>query len=324
MVVNGSVFAAGQWIQFINPAGTFRIMAITGNTLTLQNAAADGITPITGNPVPPFQYGPNASFVTVAQPSQLTQAQFNEQIKNALALVESVCFNSIPEKANNEQVYMMGYVKSSLCGPTDGCCLRKMADGGPYLDEAGNAFFGGSVSAPAFNVPVPSGGIPSSNTTPINPNGGTGGGYLVAFVNPTTGATTYIDLFSGAQNNKNYSIGLSSTGVISLVEQASPFKAFALFDGTTGPACTVLNSSNVTTVTRISTGRYQITFQNPMPNVNYLVLVTVGDDAAQSFAVSGAEISSTRLTASIEIQTAASTENSSNLRNFNRINIVIF
>jgi hypothetical protein len=226
IVTNGSLFAAGQWIQFINPAGSFRIIAITGNTLTIQNASADGTTPIAGNPVPPYQYPANSAFVTIGQPVQLTEQQFNNQIKDALSQIDAACFNNIPVKADNEQVFMLGYLKSNVGGPAAGACLRKMQDDAPYLDEAGNMVFQQPISAPAVNVPVPSGGITPNNSTPLNPNNGTGGGFLSTFVNPTTGETSYIDLFAGKSNNNQYMVSLSQTGQLSLVDNLGKNKSY--------------------------------------------------------------------------------------------------
>ena len=216
-VADGSLFAAGQWIQFVNPTGTFRVMSIAGNTLILSNAAADGVTPIAGNPTPPTQYGVNAQFVTVAQPSDLSPSQFSAMVQTALQGLSSVCLNEIPQRSNAEQSFLLQYVKSSLCPESDGgCCLRKAQDNDPYIDVDGKAIFSHPVQATAFNVPVPPGGIPSSNTTLINQNNGTGGGYLIPFVNPVTGLTTYIDLFSGASNDSDYVFHLSNTGALSM------------------------------------------------------------------------------------------------------------
>ncbi len=123
----------------------------------------------------------------------------------------SMCLNGISERFDSEEVFMLGYTKG-----TEGKCLRIMQEDGPYLNEDGIMIFQQAIQAPAFNSPVPDGGIPSSNFTPLNPNNGTGGGYLLSFVNPETGQQVYIDLFSGAANSNEYVLSLSSTGQLSM------------------------------------------------------------------------------------------------------------
>lgn len=224
-VQNGANFAVGQWIQFVNPAGTFRIMSITGNVLSLLNAASDGITAITGNPVPPYQYPYNAQFVVVSQPTQLTQAQYNSIVQQSLEEIESICLHQIPEKTDSEQVFLLGYLKSSVCQDEEGC-LRKMQPDGPYIDENGNTVFQQPISAPAVNIPVPVGGIPPNNLANLNPNNGTGGGFLTPFVNPLTGETTYINLFSGITNGGAYAFYLNSAGQLVLTDQIGKHEVY--------------------------------------------------------------------------------------------------
>jgi hypothetical protein len=215
LVANGALFTPGQWIQFVNHFGIFRIISITGNTLQLSNAAADGVTAIAGNPAPPYQYPVNAAFVAVGDPRQQSLSEFAAYVASALTTLQSVCLDNLESQGANENVYLLGYLKSSLCDGDSGACLRKQSLA--YIDNTGVLHFDGPISAEQFNVPVPDGGIPSNNTTPLNPNNGTGGGFLLPFYNPTTGLVTYIDLFSGIENNSAYSFYLSTSGVISLI-----------------------------------------------------------------------------------------------------------
>ena len=219
LVSDGAMFAAGQWIQFVNPSGIFRIISITGNTLQLQNAAADGITAIAGNPLPPYQYPYNAAFVAVGDPRQQSLAEFAAYVAAALATLQSVCFDNLDTQSPNEEVYLLGYLKTNLCNNDSSACLRKQELA--YIDNNGVLHFDGTITAEQFNVPVPIGGIPNNNTTPVNPNNGTTGGFLLPFYNPTTGIVSYIDLFSGITNDDIYSLYLSPAGIISLVPSAS-------------------------------------------------------------------------------------------------------
>lgn len=215
LVADGSIFAAGQWLQFVNPSGIFRIISITGNTLQLQNAAADGITEIAGNPFPPYQYPYNAAFVAVGDPRQQSLAEFASYVAEALATLQSVCFDNLDTQSPNEEVYLLGYLKTNLCNNDSSACLRKQELA--YIDNNGVLHFDGPISAEQFNIPVPVGGIPNDNSTPVNPNAGSTGGFLLPFYNPTTGIVSYIDLFTGIANGQTYSFYLSSTGLISLV-----------------------------------------------------------------------------------------------------------
>lgn len=322
LVADGSLFAAGQWIQFINPSGIFRIISITGNTITIQNSAANGVTAITGNPVPPTQYPANAAFVTVGDPRQLTEAQFAALVQTAIASLQSICLGEIPAQGPTEQIYLLGYLKSNLCGDGDGACIRKQELA--YIDQEGILHFANGVVAEGFSVPVPAGGVPFNNSIVVNPNNGTSGGFLLPFYDPSTGQSTYVNLFSGKTNGTSYNISLSPTGQISLTPSPTSFiKAWATFDGSpAGPNLPMRSNTNVTSITKVSTGRYRVTFTTPMPNTNYAVLVTVGD-TLRTNCISGSEITATRLANSVEIQTATSTENSSNNADFTSVNVMI-
>jgi len=218
-VADGTRFTAGQWIQFVNPAGTFRITSIVGNNLTLSNALPDGLTPIDGNPIPPMQYPVGAAFVSGVKPEQMNVEQWKTKIQSILSLLTNVNFASVPQQGDAEELYLLGYVKSSLCsGAEEGCNVRKQKPTGAYIDAAGKLILSGAVKATAFEIPIPTGGLPAQNTTILNPTNGTGAGFLLTFINPTTGELKYLDLFSGKSNNKQYVISLKADGSIELVE----------------------------------------------------------------------------------------------------------
>ncbi len=218
-VADGSKFAAGQWVQFVNPTGTFRIISITGNNLTLSNATPDGVSAIEGNPVPPTQYPIGAAFVSVSQPVQITMAQFNAKVQDAIKLLTTISIDGIAVQGSAEKIYLLGFLKSDMCNNVaQSCELRKVRTDGPYIDETGKVIFPSGVESPFFKIPVPTGGIPAQNAVALNPNSGTGGGFLISFINPSTGVTTYVDLFSGKANDKIYNVKLTTSGTIELVE----------------------------------------------------------------------------------------------------------
>lgn len=276
LVADGSIFAAGQWIQFINPSGIFRIISITGNTITIQNSAADGVTAIAGNPVPPTQYPTNAAFVTVGDPRQLTEAQFAALVQTAIASLQSICLGEIPEQGPTEQIYLLGYLKSNLCGDGDGACIRKQDLA--YIDQEGILHFANGVVADSFSVPVPPSGVPSNNSVIVNPNNGTGGGFLLPFYNPSTGQATYINLFSGKTNGGLYGIQLSPTGQISLIDGISKQQYFwpqkLVHEGLgtyTGYPSQEVNVATVTGVTPL-----------PAWATNVIIRLTANFDSTQS------------------------------------------
>lgn len=323
LVADGSIFAAGQWIQFVNPSGIFRIISITGNTLFLQNAAADGVTAIDENPIPPYQYMSGAAFVTVGDPRQPSLSEFAVKVQEAIASLQSLCLSNIPTKANSEQIYLLGYLKSTTCGPNEGACARKQELA--YIDENGILHFDGTIIADKFNVPVPAGGIPNNNATPVNPNNGTGGGFLLPFYNPATGTVSYIDLFAGVTNGSSYNISVSSTGLISLTSAPASFiKAWVSFDGTgAGPNMTIRSHSNVSSVVKISVGRYRINFTTAMPNTNYAVIGSNGHSSAVDHAASLMSIATTRLTTSVEVLSTYTTTISDGPVDYSDLNVMI-
>lgn len=152
--------------------------------------------------------------MAVGDPRELSLSEFAAKVQTALASLSSICLNSISEKTNQEEVYFLGYLKSSLCDENVGACLRKQNFA--YIDKNGVMHFNGSIVANSFSIPVPEGGIPSNNSAVLNPNNGTGGGFLLPFYNPATGVVTYIDLFSGVTNGGIYAFEISPTGQISL------------------------------------------------------------------------------------------------------------
>lgn len=61
-------------------------------------------------------------------------------------------------------------------------------------------------------------------------------------------------------------------------EQKQIAKAWVNFDGTTSPG-TIRSSYNVSSITRLSTGFYQVNFSSAMSDVNYSLCLTSYDDS---------------------------------------------
>ena len=223
LVADGTIFAAGQWLQFVNPSGIFRIISITGNTLQLQNAAADGITEIAGNPFPPYQYPYNAAFVAVGDPRQQSLTDFATHVQDALATLQSVCFDNLDTQSPNEEVYLLGYLKTNLCNNDSSACLRKQELA--YIDNNGVLHFDGPIVAEQFNIPVPEGGLVTSDPI-VNPNNGTGGGFLLPLYNPSTGQLSYVNIFSGLENGEFYGVELTNDGKIKLSTSITKSESF--------------------------------------------------------------------------------------------------
>ncbi|STW99500.1 hypothetical protein [Kluyvera ascorbata] len=65
--------------------------------------------------------------------------------------------------------------------------------------------------------------------------------------------------------------------IVNAVQASNPglCTAWVNFNGVGG--ATIRTSNNVSSVTRLSTGRYQITFTTPMSSANYVAMLTIGD-----------------------------------------------
>ena len=61
-------------------------------------------------------------------------------------------------------------------------------------------------------------------------------------------------------------------------------RAWVTFDGTTTPP-TILSQVNVASVTRSTTGTYNVNFTSNMPNANYAVSVMVGGSSGAAYGV---------------------------------------
>ena len=81
----------------------------------------------------------------------------------------------------------------------------------------------------------------------------------------TANATIYVCIGNGINSDPLVDTNNWITLAASL-QGPNLIKASVVFDGTTGPSCTMLQSFNVSSVTKNATGQYVVNFQNPMPN----------------------------------------------------------
>lgn len=100
-------------------------------------------------------------------------------------------------------------------------------------------------------------------------------------------------------------------------------KAWVNFDGTTSPG-TIRSSYNVSSVTRLSTGFYQVNFSSAMSDVNYSLCLTSYDDSGSNgyLAVEGnnTNFSTTRTTSSFILET----NNGTSAINSVSVNAIVF
>jgi len=82
------------------------------------------------------------------------------------------------------------------------------------------------------------------------------------------------------QNNGTTKLTVNSSGAT--IPTAIVAKAWVNFAGASG---TINGSFNVSSVTRVSTGIYTVTFTTSMPNANYAISVTPSSASGQGYAI---------------------------------------
>ena len=86
---------------------------------------------------------------------------------------------------------------------------------------------------------------------------------------------------NAASKNVGTTAGTVAAGddsrIVNAVQPSNPgvCTAWVNFNGVGGAS--IRTSNNVSSVTRLSTGRYQITFTTPMSSANYVAMLTIGD-----------------------------------------------
>jgi len=102
-----------------------------------------------------------------------------------------------------------------------------------------------------------------------------------------------------------------------------PIRAAVNFNGVSGAV--IRSSYNVASVNRISTGRYQINFTNPMPDANYIVQVTGMRNSSGSLATTcvegAASYSSSVQTGFVRVD---GFNNAGNLQDMFMMNVTVF
>jgi len=95
--------------------------------------------------------------------------------------------------------------------------------------------------------------------------------------------------------------GTNSTNATDVVRGSA--RAWVNFNGVSG--ATIRASYNVSSVTRVSTGRYDVSFTNAMPDANYAVSVYLNGDSgtgAGAFVASGGFGANSLATTSVRVE----------------------
>ena len=81
---------------------------------------------------------------------------------------------------------------------------------------------------------------------------------------------------------------VDSNGITQTTGSAPYFgcRAFGAFDGTAQTPITPTSSGNIASITRVSTGYFEVTFTTPMPDANYAVVVTANHHISVTYATS--------------------------------------
>lgn len=98
-------------------------------------------------------------------------------------------------------------------------------------------------------------------------------------------------LFAKSSAGRVHAFYMDDTGGSYQLSPGMPIRAAVNFNGVGGAS--IRSSYNVTSVTRISTGRYQINFTTAMPDANYIVQVSGMRNSSGSLATTCVEGNST-------------------------------
>lgn len=90
-----------------------------------------------------------------------------------------------------------------------------------------------------------------------------------------------VGLGNSATRNVGTTTGTVAAGddsrITNAVQSSNPALCTAWVNFSGANPATIRSSLNVSSVTRLSTGKYQIIFASPMANANYVPLLTIGD-----------------------------------------------
>lgn len=138
-VCNPSVYAVGQWLYFNSSKAYFQINNITGQILTLVNRCPNDDA-IDGNPAPGTPIPSKSKFVVSASPPCFAIEAETDRVKRALASMTQICVPDLIETTNNQNIQVVGRVSSDSSNPSQGKCIRRIAD---FFFKLGRPFMSG-------------------------------------------------------------------------------------------------------------------------------------------------------------------------------------
>ena len=143
---------------------------------------------------------------------------------------------------------------------------------------------------------------------------------LTDVIDDDTMATASATKLATSESIKAY---VDSNGITQTTGAAPYFgcRAFGAFDGTAQTPITPISSGNIESITRVSTGSFEVTFTTPMPDANYAVVVTGNHHTSVTYATS--DNVGTKQTDKFEIFFGSSTS-SSVLYNPDLISFAVF
>jgi hypothetical protein len=108
---------------------------------------------------------------------------------------------------------------------------------------------------------------------------------LTDVIDDDTMATATDATLATSESIKAY---VDSNGITQTTGSAPYFgcRAFGAFDGTAQTPITPISSGNIESITRVSTGSFEVTFTTPMPDANYAVVVTGNHHTSVTYATS--------------------------------------
>ena len=108
---------------------------------------------------------------------------------------------------------------------------------------------------------------------------------LTDVIDDDTMATATDATLATSESIKAY---VDSNGITQTTGSAPYFgcRAFGAFDGTAQTPITPISSGNIESITRVSTGYFEVTFTTPMPDANYAVVVTGNHHTSVTYATS--------------------------------------
>lgn len=219
------------------------------------------------------------------------------------------------------QAYNAGLADISGLAKTDGNII--VGNGSNWVAESGSTArtslgLGSIATQEASSVSITGGSITGITDLAVA-DGGTGSSSLTAnnvlLGNGTSALQTVAPGTSGnvlTSNGTTWTSAAAATG-ITTTTGAAPYygtRAWANFDGTLSGTITPRAAGNIASIVKNSTGSYTITFTTAMPDANYAIVGTCGENSAETvylnsifIAAGGPSASPVKTTTSFNIQT---------------------